>query len=465
MSKRLKVVLFAPPLLLQLRSLSWIVFGRSSCWSRVPRPAAMAEAGTLPPYPKRSRTSESLVSKTEGDVIVVEDSPPEAAGTPEATMLSAPAPVAAIVSAEGPVSTTMPGAAPIAATAAAAACADAALAAAPASAFATSSRHPDPEGGKGKDKGKSKGMAKGGAGAPATKTLAENALKAKELWSVYEKGFAFPRWSLDMLEKGQLESFASKVIIYYSAPDEARDLVKKVALEREPVNIAMHRKYYQDKLKKLAGYQIGGYGVSTPEQLMPNIAAYCRTPCRNSTGAVVEVNVINLIGYAFDSVHQPDYKYFFRDGKIPPEKWEELVSCTVTMWRYAFECARWYDYKRIFVADVGGGAFATLLNRNPETQYNRLKEEAMKRVRPMYPNIEVQPLGFIPDMLFKDEMKDKLKDSLFVNAWDPWSMVGNGNAMDNSLDGFFGRCSAMAVLCWPLLNPYIRYVNPFHKKV
>ena len=26
-----------------------------------------------------------------------------------------------------------------------------------------------------------------------------------------------------------------------------------------------------------------------------------------------------------------------------------------------------------------------------------------------------------------------------MNAWDPWSMVGNGNAGDNSLDGFFGR--------------------------
>lgn len=28
---------------------------------------------------------------------------------------------------------------------------------------------------------------------------------------------------------------------------------------------------------------------------------------------------------------------------------------------------------------------------------------------------------------------------LLVNAWDPWSMVGNGNAGDNSLDGFYGR--------------------------
>ena len=29
--------------------------------------------------------------------------------------------------------------------------------------------------------------------------------------------------------------------------------------------------------------------------------------------------------------------------------------------------------------------------------------------------------------------------SLLVNAWDPWSMVGNGNAADDNLDGKFGR--------------------------
>ena len=38
----------------------------------------------------------------------------------------------------------------------------------------------------------------------------------------------------------------------------------------------------------------------------------------------------------------------------------------------------------------------------------------------------------------------QLSDALFVNAWDPHSVVGNGNSNDNSLDGFIGRYTDMA---------------------
>ena len=50
-----------------------------------------------------------------------------------------------------------------------------------------------------------------------------------------------------------------------------------------------------------------------------------------------------------------------------------------------------------------------------------------------------------------------LDDRLFVNAWDCWSMLGNGNRADNSADGFWGRSSAIALLGWPKSNPHIQY--------
>ena len=56
-------------------------------------------------------------------------------------------------------------------------------------------------------------------------------------------------------------------------------------------------------------------------------------------------------------------------------------------------------------------------------------------------------VGDIPDIL--DET------SLFVNAWDPHSVVGNGNAQDKSLDGYFGRLSDLALMCTPLTNPHV----------
>ena len=72
--------------------------------------------------------------------------------------------------------------------------------------------------------------------------------------------------------------------------------------------------------------------------------------------------------------------------------------------------------------------------------------------------IQSYKYGRIPEMVFKDsKLAGPLDNVLFVNAWDPWSIVGNGNASDPSLDGYFGRSTAMSLLCWPLTNPYIQY--------
>jgi hypothetical protein len=53
----------------------------------------------------------------------------------------------------------------------------------------------------------------------------------------------------------------------------------------------------------------------------------------------------------------------------------------------------------------------------------------------------------------------KLDDILFLNAWDPHSIAGNGNGMDNSLDGFFGRSSAIGLICCPCTNPLMSHVG------
>ena len=50
-----------------------------------------------------------------------------------------------------------------------------------------------------------------------------------------------------------------------------------------------------------------------------------------------------------------------------------------------------------------------------------------------------------------------LENTLFVNAWDPWSLIGNGNERDNSLDGWWGRVSNMAILGWLPTNPSIKF--------
>jgi len=53
----------------------------------------------------------------------------------------------------------------------------------------------------------------------------------------------------------------------------------------------------------------------------------------------------------------------------------------------------------------------------------------------------------------------KLDEVLFLNAWDPHSIAGNGNGIDNSLDGFFGRASAIGLICCPHTNPNMQYIQ------
>jgi len=53
----------------------------------------------------------------------------------------------------------------------------------------------------------------------------------------------------------------------------------------------------------------------------------------------------------------------------------------------------------------------------------------------------------------------QLSDALFVNAWDPHSVVGNGNSNDYSLDGWVGRCTDMAPTSFQPTNPDIPIID------
>mmetsp|Transcript_18629 Transcript_18629/g.41890 ORF Transcript_18629/g.41890 Transcript_18629/m.41890 type:complete len:482 (+) Transcript_18629:92-1537(+) len=289
----------------------------------------------------------------------------------------------------------------------------------------------------------------------------ELARKAALMHATYKKGFAFPACVIDMLGSGELELYARTAVVYHLKEDRL-DVVKDIAFQREPANIAMERLYDAEKLQGHFGYREGAYRKSSSTGLMPNIAIYCRTPMGGEGYDQVDVHVINVIGYAFDSMHQPDYKYFFASG--PPmasSKWQELVKRYSQIWTFVFECARRQGLKRVFLCSVGGGCFAYLLNKAKETRYDLLYRASLGPVLERYPDIKVRNLrdlsthGFL-DRLFTD-WKPFLGESLLVNAWDPWSMVGNGNAGDESLDGRFGRCTAMGVLCWPGTNPFLRY--------
>lgn len=57
---------------------------------------------------------------------------------------------------------------------------------------------------------------------------------------------------------------------------------------------------------------------------MPNLAIYCRTTVSMDGEDLEGVNVINLIGFGFDSKKQPDFQFF--KGKDLQSSDEKVVS-------------------------------------------------------------------------------------------------------------------------------------------
>lgn len=265
---------------------------------------------------------------------------------------------------------------------------------------------------------------------------------AKLLKEIYNPGYEFPEWTLD-LYKTSPELFRRARGFYlkqYTKEGEARQLLQ----QREPVNIAMHRYYDTTLLKRFFGYSIGAY-----HKLQHNVAVYVQTPVWTGTRNCGLAHVICLIGAALDNPRQPDYMRFCREGQCNLQR---LRSFYLRVWTLAFRAARYLGLPKLQTSVVvGGGAFAGPL---PDFKA-QVHDVVIQYLHTQYPDIHEAPAVHIPSGLcpHADEQ------TLYVNAWDPWSIPGNGNAQDNSLDGFWGRSSAIAVLGWPLANPHLKIVG------
>jgi hypothetical protein len=281
---------------------------------------------------------------------------------------------------------------------------------------------------------------------------------AKKMRDIYLPTCEFPQWVID---DKLWETFNFKDTRLFYNIDDSIDDVKLMVTEREPCNLAFKRYYNEPKLKKEFGWEHGAYRLSTPEKLMPNIAMYCNATVKTKED-FINVHVINLVGFAFDSPDQPDYKYFI-DKPLT-----ELIQHYSKMWQYAFHAAKRLRLEnkinKIKIYNVGGGAFAGPL-KNFITD---IFEPSFIPLVDLFYKYEIQIDGYdfetkqfngglIPDIL--DDPEEDYRTTLYVNAWDPWSLIGNGNNRDRSLDGSWGRCSNMSVLGWYLTNPHMKLIG------
>jgi hypothetical protein len=276
------------------------------------------------------------------------------------------------------------------------------------------------------------------------KTPLEQAIQIRD---IYIPGFEFPKWVIDP-RLWSTHSF-TQTIVFYHKEDSLED-VKRLCLEREPCNIGMSRIYNKKKLEEIFGWSLGAYRSG-----MPNIAVYCHATIHTEAKGFFNVHVLNLIGCALDSMGQPDYTTFNTKEKV--------LHFYQQMWNLALGAMKSLGKRKFQIYNVGGGAFSGPYGDSFITD---IFEPAFLPLLPEFEAAGIEVIGYdtrthrftggyIPDCL--DEPTQDLENTVYVNAWDPWSLIGNGNERDGSLDGYWGRCSNMSVLGWSMTNPEMKF--------
>lgn len=305
-------------------------------------------------------------------------------------------------------------------------------------------------------------------------------IECQMLRGLYDQDTAFPGWSC--FKELNLDFRATRV--FYDEKDKLVD-IKRLALEREPCNIAMSKNFDEAKLRSQLGYSESyytRYAKAHPTKLPPNLAIYTKTLVnmeqvaklvtqqlvptsigtwfqakknknkKQEVALFKRVHLISLIGLAFDHPSQPDVLFY---GEAPSIA--KLVKAYTCIWRKAFECAKYWNLSTIVATQVGNGAFRPAFISYQEFKVG-VHDKVLSDMKKAYPDVKVVEPKNVFNMIYKYDQA-RLDDLLFVNSWDPHSMLGNGNRIDDSLDGKFGRCSAIAVLGWPGTNLHVRYKN------
>jgi hypothetical protein len=292
---------------------------------------------------------------------------------------------------------------------------------------------------------------------------------AKALWSEYTPQCRPRDWVFKKLQDGSLLQYFSSATVYFNK-NTTIDEAKFLASERQATNIGMKR-YSSGHLVSEGGYS----------KVQKNIGIYCESSANVGDIFIKRVRVINVIAPATDAYSQPDYQRLL---KTQPHLRQLLYE---TMLEEAFyitsACAVQQKVKVLVMAGIGQGAFsngAWELNINPNFAYTNLAKKYFGHqftkttgIKVIFANCDFLPehnfhcvSQWLDSMLVSyskgndiQGLNENIEDVLFVNAWDPWSVIGNGNDGDNSLDGFWGRYSAMSMIGHPKINLAMNYLQ------
>jgi hypothetical protein len=289
----------------------------------------------------------------------------------------------------------------------------------------------------------------------------------QKLRNIYYSDYQPPGEFIDNID---LDNY-KKCIVFYNKGDDVND-IKKLIREREPVNIFMERHYNQDELENVFGFKTGAYdkikiteGSITP----PNIMIYTPAKLLETHNVQDTVHILNVIGLAFDSKKQLDYQQYSKLDTVE-DAINEAKKFYIKLFKNIFKVAEKLKMKNIIMSLVGANNFAEkwlywaykkifekINNGGKENFQLGVWLEAWKEAEKFIPQgITIYSMGMTKFVAYTeyfnkyDALEDfpgnainfsngDLSETLFINAWDCWSVPGNGNGEDRSLDGFMGR--------------------------
>ena len=297
---------------------------------------------------------------------------------------------------------------------------------------------------------------------------------ATRLLYVYKEDYRFPLWALENLEDPETQEMMSQVRVFYSNFDDLSK-VKKLVEDREPVNIMMKTdKYFnRPKFLQLTGRDSAAYhNMEKP----PNFAIYAPVwvnltgedfSPKTAPGVLKKFHILNAIGLALDAVDQPDYKRFVTLENEQRKTW--VTAFYRRLFHLIFQATEKLGKKYLCMSLVGANNFASLYNDGEVTTLRKFQRKiwwlTFRSVAVKYKQIGyvfmgaentgienlVDNRGYFPAD-FSGITDGVREDMLFVNAWDPFSIAGNGNLGDDSLDGWIGRSTNVGLSTLPAVN-------------
>jgi hypothetical protein len=268
---------------------------------------------------------------------------------------------------------------------------------------------------------------------------------------------------LEKLEKKQasISKYVQSIKIYSNLSQEE---AKKMAFERELVNIAMKCDLKDHNHEILGCEKSFASSGKNSEVVKPGnqVSIAMETPFLRADGEICTPTLLSVSAPALDTKDQPEWTHYVKtgpDGTLSLNEGNFRIALQ-TLSSHILQCAKDNPGKEVVLSAFGMMNFLTGL---PEDQQRFAKTigadefaELVKLLRdgghdvafmgdsddPFWANVngrvpsewQIKCHGRIPGEWMHD-------NQIIVNAWDPNSIIGNGCAKDNSLDGYIGRNS------------------------